>query len=322
MSARFRAALEGIDYRNWQLFEEVAAKFTSDEFPTLRTLADPAGDAGRDGVLQSSEDYPNVAVQYSVTDSTSKKIRATARVLNEKHPEVSLLVYLTPRQVTTKTRDAETIHLRKHHGLTLDIRDISWFVEREMNSATTQAAAELAGRRIVDPMLSNAGVINTARSELSAEDSRAALFFLSMQREDDDQNRGLTKLCFDALVRAALRGTDNENRMSRSAIHDAVLKLVPTQDSADVPAYADRALGRLERQAVRHWTADDSFCLSFEERKRLVEEMVQLNDLERSFNAQLRHSLEFVASSLGASTHDVEQVHIDRARRVIETYLF
>ena len=125
MSARFKKALEGLDHRNWQLFEEVAAKFVADEFPTLRTLADPAGDGARDGIRQSPAEYPTIAVQYSVTERTSAKIRDTARTLNAKHEEITDLIYLTPRDVPTAVRDAETAHLRKHHKLHLDIRDAS-----------------------------------------------------------------------------------------------------------------------------------------------------------------------------------------------------
>lgn len=322
MSARFRKALEGLDHRNWQLFEEVAAKFVADEFPTLRTLADPSGDGGRDGVLYASEEFPSLAVQYSVAAGVSAKIRSTAKVLRDDHAEITTLIYLTPRDVATSVLDTETLHLRKHYHLHLDVRDINWFVDREDRSASTRAAAELAGQRIVDPLLASAGLMDTARPDLSTEDTRAALFFLSMQREDDDRNRGLTKLCFDALVRAVLRGTDNEDRMTRAAIHSAVGQLVPSHGSGDVAEYTDRALTRLERRAIRHWTKDDTFCLSYEERTRLVEEMVELNDLEQAFNAQLTNALEFVAEGLGATSGDIGPAHLHRARRVIETYLF
>jgi hypothetical protein len=321
VSARFRKALEGLDYRNWQLFEEVAAQFMADEFPRLRTLADPSGDGGRDGILHS-EDYPTVAIQYSVTPETSAKIRSTAKTLNDGHPEITNLIYVTPRDVPTAVRDAETVQLRNQNRMNLDIRDVTWFVDREDRSSSTHAAAEMAAVRIVDPLLASAGLRDSFRPELSTEDTRAALLFLSMQREDDDRNRGLTKLCFDALVRATLRGTDNDNRMTLGQVHEAVARLVPSHSKGDVVEYTDRALDRLERGAVRHWTIDGTYCLSFDERKRLIEEIVQLEDLESAFNSQLRSSLEFVAEGLGASANDVENDHLARARRVIETYLF
>jgi hypothetical protein len=322
MSARFKKALEGLDHRNWQLFEEIASKFVADEFPTLRTLADPAGDGARDGVLVSPEEYPTIAVQYSVTDQTSKKIRATARTLNEKHPEISNLIYVTPRGVSTEVKDTEIAQLRKHHRLHLDVRDASWFLDREDRSPSTQAAAELAARRIVDPLLASAGLLEKSNPELSNEETRAALFFLSMQREDDDRDRGLTKLCFDALVRAVLRGTDNDHLMSRRDVHEALGRLVPSHTLGDVADYADRALARLERRAVRHWTASDSFCLTYEERTRLVEEMVELQALEAAFDEQVRKSLRFVVESMGAGAESLSDVHVQRVRRVLETYLF
>jgi hypothetical protein len=322
MSARFKKALEGLDHRNWQLFEEVAAKFVADEFPTLRTLADPAGDGGRDGVLLSPAEYPSIAIQYSVSERTSEKLRDTARTLNAKHNEIANLIYLTPREVATAVKDTEIARLRKHHRLYLDIRDASWFLDREDRSPSTRAAAELAARRIVDPLLASAGLLESSNSELSNEDTRAALFFLSMQREDDDRDRGLTKLCFDALVRAVLRGTDNDNLMSRQEVHEAVGRLVPSQTPGDVAEYTDRALARLERKAVRRWTASDSFCLTFEERTRLVEAMVALQTMEAGFDEQVRASLRFVVESMGAGSDWLSDDHVQRVRRVIETYLF
>lgn len=322
MSARFKKALEGLDHRNWQLFEEVAAKFVTDEFPTLRTLADPSGDGARDGVLLSPAEYPTIAVQYSVTERTSAKIRDTARTLNAKHGNITNLIYLTPRDVPTAVKDAEIARLRKHHRLHLDIRDASWFVDREGRSPSTREAAELAARRIVDPLLASAGLLENSSPELSSEDTRAALFFLSMQREDDSRDRGLTKLCFDALVKAVLRGTDNDHLMSRQAVQEAVAHLVPSQAPGDVAEYTDRALARLERKAVRHWTTSDSFCLTYEERTRLVEAMVALETLEAAFTEQVREALLFVVGSMGGGTESLSDTHVQRVRRVLETYLF
>lgn len=322
MSARFRKALEGLDSRNWQLFEEVASKFMADEFSSLRSLADRSGDGGRDGVLLSPADYPTVAVQYSVSENTSVKIRATAARLNDAHPEITNLIYLTPRTVPTAVKDAEGVHLRKNHRLHLDIRDASWFVDREERSQSTRTAADLAGRVIVDPLLANAGLLKNATQELSSEETRAALLFLTLQREDDDQNRGLTKLCFDALVRAVLRGTDNTNLLTRVQVHAAVRQLVPSHDESEVAEYTDRALTRLERGAVRHWPATDSFCLSYEERTRLVEAMVGLAELESHFDADVRQALEFVVTSMEAGYSAVEDTHVQRVRRVLEACLF
>lgn len=322
MSARFRKALEGLDSRNWQLFEELASKFVSDEFDSLRTLADESGDGGRDGILTSPGDFPSIAVQYSVASDASRKIRDTGRTLNAKNPDITNLIYVTPRALATKLRDTETAHLRKNCGIHLDIRDATWFIDREDRSAVTRAAADLVGRRIVDPLLASASLLDNATIDLSGEDTRSALFFLSMQREDDDRNRGLTKSCFDALVRAVLRGTDNDNLMHRSDVHAAVRNLTPSHELADIVEYVDRALLRLERSAVRRYVDIDSFCLSYEERTRLVENMVQLQELEDSFNKQILESLKFVVSSMAADSSLLDATHTNRVRRVFEAYLF
>jgi len=322
LSARFAKALEGLDHRNWQLFEEIASKFLADEFPNLRSLADTSGDGGRDGVLFASSDLPSLALQYSVTEGVSAKIRATAKTLDEKHKNVTNLIFVTPRSVSTAVKDEEVAYLRKHYQLHLDIRDASWFIDREDRSPSTRKAADLAARRIVDPLLQSASLLENATPTLSSEDTRSALFFLSMQREDDDRDRGLTKLCFDALVRAVLRGTDSDHLMTRTEVHEAVERLVPSQSAGDVAMYADRALSRLERKAIRHHEAVDSFCLSYEERTRLVESMLELQKLEASFDEEILRALRFVVESMDGSPSDVTDEHLARVRRILEAFLF
>jgi hypothetical protein len=89
---RFELALERLPASSWELFENLASAFAVVDYPNLRTLASAAGDQGRDAILYSPEQDDSLVLQYSVTDSWSDKIRATARrVINSRTCESSYM---------------------------------------------------------------------------------------------------------------------------------------------------------------------------------------------------------------------------------------
>jgi hypothetical protein len=322
MNPRFKLALERFTSALWHLFEQLAGQFLADEFPNLRTLADESGDRGRDAVLYGSQDFPRIALQYSVTSDPARKIRETAKRLNETESGIAELIYVTNQVVPTATKDELRDRLRKHHQLSLDIRDQHWFLERADKSRATSLAAERVCKLLVDPLLSEASVSASAPVSLTDEDSKAALLFLALQREDDTQDRGLTRLCFDGLVRAILRATDNDHRLPRTDVHQAAFKLLPSHEHDEVAMYVNRALERLERQAVRRWTKEDEYCLTYEERSRLSEALAHLELLEREFAEELHEHATFLCEALKTDVPaDLDAVAL-RARRVLELYLF
>lgn len=322
MNARFKLALEQFSPARWSLFEDLAGRFLADEFPGIRRLADSRGDGGRDADLYTSGDYSHIVLQYSVSADAERKVRETAAVLNKKHPEVTELIYVTNRAVPTATRDALKSRLRKHNRLSLDFRDQGWFLDRTDRSAATTQATEKVCKILIEPLLLEAGVIRSAPMSLTDEDAKAALLFLALQREDDTQERGLTKLCFDALARAVLRRTDNEHRLSRVEVHETASKLLPSHPSDEVAMYIDRALERLERHAIRHWTKTDEFCLTYPERVRVTESLARFELRERDFEDELLSHAQSMCDLLQAAVPpDLEALTL-RARRVLERYLF
>jgi len=321
MSARFRLALEKIAPAQWQLFEHLASQFLADEYGELRTIATPSGDEGRDATLVSPEADPQVAMQYSLASDWTSKARKTGRRLNDKHPSVSYLVYVTPHDIAARADDLKT-SIRRDYRLFLDVRDRNWFAEREHRSSATEEAAEWFSKAIVDPLLTSAGVIDKGGTTLDNHEARAALLYLVLQRQDDEMNRQLTKLCFDAMVKAALRDTDNETRMSRSQVQGAVGIFVPSHAVDDINLYVDAALARMTKQELRHWPANDEYCLSHAERSRLREEIAKLELLDQVFENEIAGNIAFVAAGLGADVGmiDVPSV-VTRVRRVLEQFL-
>jgi len=126
------------------------------------------------------------------------------------------------------------------------------------------------------PILADNSLVERKAPALSSNESRAACVHLALQYRDDSRDKGLTKLCFEALVRAVLRDTTPTARLSRREIRDRVASLVPatSRDRADV--LTDGALGRLERRGLRRWRQEDEFCLSHEERERIRQAVVEM----------------------------------------------
>lgn len=322
MSERFRFALENAQASHWQLFEYLASSFLSDEYGTLRTLASTSGDGGRDAILYQPEDDETTALQYSVTKEWQRKVRHTLSRLSTTHPKVQFLIFVSPSKIGA---DADDVRKQSRHDfhVSLDVRDQSWFVEREDRSATTRAAADHFSSYVVDPLLKDARVIDHGGITLDSDESKAALLYLVLQRQDDTQDRGLTKLCFDAVVKALLRNTDNDHRLSRSRIHDQAEALFPSHDPATVCSYVDRALERLNKQVVRHYVTDDTWLLAYDERLKIAEGVVRLTALDTKFGTELAAALEFVATSLEVEIRLVDQdALMERTRRVLERFLY
>lgn len=330
MSERFRFALEHTDHTRWQLFEYLASQFLSDEYGTLRTLASPSGDGGRDaslenlgsGNLKQPLDESTIALQYSITSDWRNKIRGTVRRLQAAHPAVSWLIFVSPKRIGAEADDLKR-ELWAAYRVHVDVRDQNWFVEREERSPSTRAAAERLCRLIVDPLLRNANVIDHGGIDLTSDESRAALLYLVLQRQDDSQDRGLTKLCYDSVVKALLRDTNNDRRLSRAQLHQAATALFPSHESALVCEYVDRALDRLARRTVRHYKVDDTWLLNYDERIKIQEGVARLADLDQKLSDELKSGLEFVAASMEVELYfaSIDDL-VSRARRVLEAFIY
>jgi hypothetical protein len=143
-----------------------------------------------------------------------------------------------------------------------------------------------------------------------------------VQWEDDTREKGLTKLCFEAIVRAVLRDTTSDNRMPRQQIKEHVASLLPAHEAAARDAEVDGALKRLAKVYIRHWVKQDEFCLTWEERVRLLDRLAEMEALDSALRNELRGMLTHVAQEEGL---DVEEPllteTVDRTRAVLERVL-
>lgn len=281
---RFALALEKLESSDWARFEQFASAFLTSEFESLRTVASPSGDEGRDAELFSPESEPDIVLQYSVTKNWKPKIRDTVKKIKKNLPSVKQLIYVSNQQIGAEADEIKK-ELRKTYQLILDIRDSSFFLDRYEGDAHRETVAENLAHDIVDPFLQSKGIIEQKAQALTDAESRAALVFLELQWEDDGRDKGLTKMAFDALVRTALRGTNQDNRLTRNQIYDAVKKIVPTDDFTFISTETDKSLHRLNKSYIRHYQSDDEFCLSHEENERLKTRLaeIEINDKELTF---------------------------------------
>lgn len=266
---RFQLCLEQLKPSHWAEFEKLASVFLAAEFGELRTTASNSGDGGRDAELFSPDDDPRVVAQYSVAEDWQTKINNTVKRLATTFPDVLQLIYVSSQEIGAKGDELKR-KLRVTHGLALDIRDRNWLCERATQNQARQIAAEEISCAIVDPLLSDYQITRVVPSELDNPESIAALVFLGLQWQDDVREKGLTKLAFDALVRAALIGSDSNNLVDIRTLFSRIEKVLPQHEPNELKIYVNAAIRRLGKHAVKSWP-DNKYCLAHEESLRFLE---------------------------------------------------
>jgi hypothetical protein len=318
---RFRLALRELRPSDWERFERLASIFLAADYDELRTLASPSGDAGRDAILFNPVARPSVAIQYSVSGGWDSKIRATVRRLKEKFPnQIRILVYATNQQIGAEGDDLKN-DLLKREELYLDIRDLNWFLERVNTDPPREQAAEELAVAIADPFLAGEGVIRPTTRALTTTEACTGLLFLTLQWEDDTREKGLTRLSFEALVKASLNGTSSTNRRRREQVRETVAAMLPGQTREMVDRQVDSALSRLTKKTIRHWQSQDEFCLTFEEQQRLMVRLADLEVADEAFNAELRLVLLSEAGQLGVQIEGFLPSLVERVRGLVDRFL-
>lgn len=311
---RFELALERLKSGDWERFERLASAFLAPDFPALRTVASTSGDRGRDGELFHEEETPQVVFQYSIQEKWERKVKETLERLKVTFPDVSIIYYVTNQKIGAAgdklKREA------RQFGVSLDIMDRSWFLDRSNLDTQRAIAAEELARIIVDPILSSRGLIPQESSPLSSKEASTALVFLELQRADEVAGRNLTRSCFDALVRAALQGSSSSAKITRSAIYSSVGEFLPQHRLEMLRPYVDAALERLKKRAVTEWKKDDSFHINFHEAERVREVATRLLVLRGAFESEI---IEIVDLSGGVKVADLPRF-ITVVKNVIEAY--
>ena len=287
---RLELALERIRPEQWKLFEVFASAFLLTLYPDLRTLASPSGDKGRDAELFSYDGRSHTVLQYSVAQNWRNKILDTARRISKNLPEVRMLIYVTNHSILAAA-DSLKQEILDEYGLVLDIHDAAWFLDRLYGDEGREYAAKILANKVVDPYLSNEGVIEHTAPTLSSTEYQAALTFLHLQWEDDTREKGLTRLSFQALVRSVLRNTNSESRIQRSDVHKQIVGMFPNHDPEQIKRLTDSALNKLTKRYIRHWTKQDEFCLTYDEVQRVRERLTEIEIANISLDREIQSCL-------------------------------
>lgn len=313
---RLALALERLDATRWKDFEDLCAAYAAAQYDNLITLAATSGDRGRDAVLWQPEAQPSVVLQYSVAADWKGKVRATIRRLGAEFDGVQVLIFFSS-QVIGPAADDLVAEVLRDHGVYVQVRDRNWFLDRVNLDPATDAAAERIVTAIVEPLLSSEGVVAPHSEALTDHEAAAGVIYLAMQLEDDKLEKGLTKVCFDGLVRAALRDTGPDRRVGRQEVHRRVRDMVPSGSEADVGTYVDAALARLDRLFVRHYRAADEFCLANDERRRLADHLVTFENQRSRLRGAIGDQLRVTAEAEGVPLPDDIAPLADRAEELI-----
>ena len=296
-----------------------ASEFLVSEFPDLRTSASPSGDGGRDAEIITFRDDPIHALQYSVTPKWATKIRETARRLRETNPAIQILTYVTNIQIGADADELKK-EIKRNHKLFLDVRDSSYFLERFGSTPGTERASEALAADLVDPLLAEAGVVKKLASVLTGEEAKAALVLLSLQLKDDTQEKGLTKLSFEALVRTVLMDTDADHRMPKNELFAKVRGLVPHDETKHVDELTKSAVDRLKKRFLRHYPKEDEYCLTHDESIRVKAYRNDLAVEEAELQLEIQKIARVITSS-DETTSEVKALAI-RSRRALEHVLY
>jgi hypothetical protein len=318
--ALLELALDSLDASHWRRFEVFASGFMVDEFESYKSTASSGGDGGRDGTLLIDGDEERTALQYSVTANWTGKIKKTAERLSESFPSVQQLIYATNHEIGALA-DSVAKLLRDDRTMFLDVRDRNWFCDRWSTTDQRQQVTEELVREIVDPLLEGRELIRSKAKALSTEELQCAFVFVGMQLADDSRDKGLTRLSYEAVVRAALWDTNSESRLVSAEVIRRVKDMIPAQDDLRVAQSATAALGRLVGQSVRHFPASDEYCLSHEEVMRLKERLASAELDDKQLDKAIGDVVMQMAKSLQWRPEQQLQPVAGRVRRVVEQFL-
>lgn len=314
--SQFDLSLSHAKPSDWAHFEALCSSFLASDHPSMRTMATPSGDGGRDSQLYNPDGNNIVCAQYSVTEAWETKIKATKKRLLENFGSVKILIYMSNQEIGAKGDNVKSV-LQKD-GIFLDIRDKNWFLDRFSADEQKTSGAEEFFERIGRPYLEGQKVIETKRSALSNQEAKAALVYLGMQWEDANTDKGLTKLSYEGLVRSVLRKTSASNLMSRAEIHTALHSLLPSQSRETIEKFANAALNRLNKDIVKKQGDKDLFHLAHGEHLRLNEKLIEQDLQDLALDQEILVNVKIYSESI---PDDITKIFAKITKQVLDLSL-
>ncbi|MFT8700313.1 MAG: hypothetical protein ABF802_04865 [Acetobacter orientalis] len=306
---RFELALDQL--KNWEKFEHLASIFLVSDFSNFRTVASSNGDLGRDGELFCAGNNNKILFQFSIQETWSSKLKLTLSRIEENFPEINTLIYVTNKEIGAKADKIKGEFREK--GFFLDVMDKNWFLERANTDNNRSSAAEALAKLIVDPLLSEKNLFNHNQTSLDRQERRTAFVFLEMQREDGDDGQNLTKLAFDALVKASLHDTDSNKRKTFKEIHNYIEISLPRHSSEKLKPFIISSLERQikKKKTIKFHTKDNTYHISHEEKERIREKSIKIVKRRVDFENEIKEissSSNTVITNIDLFTSSVKEI--------------
>jgi hypothetical protein len=271
---RLQLALELLGPDNGTDFEQFGNSFIASEFNNLRPIAG-MHDGARDAFLYSSIALPHVFVQHSVQKNWEQKIRNTVSDLRKNGHDVRELIYCSPKDIQ---RDADKIKATmRTQGVSLDIRDINYFVTMANTTRARVAASEELAQKFVNPVLAERRLIESTGVLLTTEEEQLAAAYLQIALEDKDPSKELPKFAYESLVMYVLRNSSASHALSRSDIVTGVGRFITQEDDLAFKTKLEGTMERmLKRKVIKKIAQADSFYLRSSYRLQLADRVSAL----------------------------------------------
>ena len=236
-------------------------------------------DAGRDAFLYEPDGEPGVYIQHSTQETFERKIIDTLETLKKNGFEPKQLIYCSSRDIIKHSDDIKR-ELRQK-GVGLDIRDRSYFVMFRNQSAGRVAASEELAKKLVDPLLADATATASIPHALTEKEEKTAIAYFQISIPDRASDKSIAKLCYETLVRYALRQATPENPLPLPKIIEAIRQLVPNENPDQ--HLEDKVKGTITRLTSRgvvkhqkHPVNVDGYTLSITERTKSQQHLQKL----------------------------------------------
>ncbi|MBI1389220.1 MAG: hypothetical protein GC154_12305 [bacterium] len=313
MNERFELALERIKETDWYTFESFSINFLQEEFPDIRSKATSSGDKGRDAEVISLTSSPLILIQCSTSKNWKKKINDTVEKIKKSFKKCSHLIYCTNQKIGALSDDLVK-DVRNSSAIMLDIRDRSWFVMRANSTDLKSMLSEELCKKFVDVLLHEKNVINLTGCALDEEELKAAHLFLSIIFSENYDNKNLTKLSFESIVRCVMRNTNESNKMKIDGIVTEVKRILPSHSEEKIKEYAKNALLRLTGCIVKD---GDEYYLTSEEISKRSE---QLAIVEKEKNRICDAIIEF--ADICVSEERIKKQIKQQESKIVESVFF
>lgn len=257
-------------------------------------------DGGADGVLsayvQEVRGKANTFIQFSATDESQAagKIRDTIVALKKSGRDPRQLIYATSEALpkadqivsTTHERDSVLVQVRDYERLKVYVNSDVKVNDAFYRTFFSEISELATAAKITLPTVSE-----------YANDPTVYVFLNHELRERYSRD-SLNLRVLDALIYWSLRETDPDKniRLIRSDVSRMICDVFPVAKSVFLPNLDNRLYELSKKDAtgaerLRHYKADDSFCLPFEMRRTLAEEAAEVSGRQERFRAGLAERL-------------------------------